>query len=327
MSDERDLILAVDGGQTSTKALLATRDGTILARGAGGPCDHLHGPKGIERNRDAIHAAARSALVAAGREPGDILAVGLGLTSAAREHEPRAIFQGIVRELCDPEAIWVDADFVSNLLGASAGAPGIVVIAGGGSIGYGVDADGREAVCAGLGYLMGDEGSAWWIGLQAIQAAAKASDLRGAPTDLLPFVLGHYGLSTVRDIIRIIYDKDFSRDRVSRITPAVVRIAANDAVAREIVTTAGDKLAEIALGMLRQMHRANEPVEVYPTGGVFAAGPLVTGPFQARLARDWPAATVREPRFPPVVGAFIQALRALGCEATRDVLAQAARTL
>ncbi len=327
MSAVQALVLAVDGGQTSTKAILARRDGTVLARGTGSPCDHLHGPNGIERNRAAIHSAATAALAAANQEPSAIVAVGLGLTSAAREHASQEIFRGIVRELCEPEAIWIDADFVSNLYGATGGAPGIVVIAGGGSIGYGVDADGREAVCAGLGYLMGDEGSAWFIGLQAIQAAAKANDLRGEPTALLPFVLSHYGLRTVRDIIRIIYDASFTRDQISAIAPDVVRIAADDAVARQIVTTAGDKLAEIALGTIRQLHAPGAAVEVYPTGGVCAAGPLVMEPFASRLADAWPSATVRAPRFPPVVGALLQALRALGDEATPEVLARVEATL
>ena len=323
----RALILAVDGGQTSTKAVLARRDGTILAQGRGTPCDHIHGPNGVQRNRDAIHSAARSALAAAGRDASEIVAVGLGLTSAPREGEASGVFRDIVRELCEPEAIWVDADFVTNLYGASAGAPGVVVIAGGGSVGYGVDPAGREAVSGGLGYLMGDDGSAWYIGLRAIQAAAKASDQRGEPTALLPFVLEHYRLRTVRDIIRIIYDKDFTRDQVSAIAPNVVRIAREDAIARQIVTGAGDKLAEIALGAIRQLHAVGDIVDVYPTGGVFAAGALLTEPFKARLGRDWPTATIHTPRFPPVIGSFLQAIRALGDDVTPDVLARIEATL
>jgi glucosamine kinase len=127
----RDIVLAVDGGQTSTKAIIARRDGTILGIGRGTPCDHIHGPNGREINRRGIHGAAREALGASGRDAGEIIAVGMGLTSAGREHQAEGIFREIVRELCDPEAIWIDADFVSNLFGASGGAPGVVVIAGG----------------------------------------------------------------------------------------------------------------------------------------------------------------------------------------------------
>src|SRR5699024_7099194 len=116
------------------------------ADGVGPACDHIHGPGGHETNRRAIHTAARDALRRANRQPLDIVAVGMGLTSAARELHADEVFREIVRDVCAPDQIWVDADYVSNLYGASAGAPGVVVIAGGGSAGYGVDAYGNEAV-------------------------------------------------------------------------------------------------------------------------------------------------------------------------------------
>lgn len=316
----RDLLLAIDGGQTSTKALLARRDGAILGEGRGTPCDHIHGPNGHDINRRAIHGAALDALARAGRDAGEIIGVGMGLTSAAREHKAGDIFRGFVREICDPDVIWVDADIVSNLFGASGGAPGVVIIAGGGSIGYGVNAAGDEAVAAGLGYLLGDEGSAWYIGLQAIIAATRARDLRGEPTELLPFVLEHYRLDSVREIIRVLYASDFTRDQVSSIAPDVVRIAAEDRVARQIITTAGTKLAEIGRACIAQLHEPGTAVDVYPTGGVFAAGPLIREPFAARLAQDWPEAVIREPRFPPVVGALLQAMRSVGDEITPALL-------
>ena len=323
-----ELILAVDGGQTSTKAVIARRDGTVLGAGKGSPCDHIHGPNGIEKNRAAIHSAARSAIAVANVPPEAIIGVGLGLTSAPREQGATPIFRGIVDELCSPTAFWVDADFVSNLAGASAGQDGIVVIAGGGSIGYGIDKTGREAISAGLGYLLGDEGSAWYIGLRALQEAARAADQRGPQTALLPLVIEHYELRTIRDIIRIIYDAGFVRSQVSALAPDVVRLAREgDEVAGGIVRTAGELLADIALGAARQLHGPGEAVTVYPTGGVFAAGELITGPFTSRLTAAWPEATVGKPRFPPVIGALIQVWKALGDPVTEERLATIERTL
>lgn len=323
----RDLILAIDGGQTSTKAVLAHRDGTVLGEGHGTPCDHIHGPNGREINRRAIHSAALDALQVTGQDAREIVAVGMGLTSAAREHHAGHIFQDIVRQFCHPDAVWVDADYVSNLYGASGGDHGVVVIAGGGSIGYGVDVNGNEAVTAGLGYLLGDEGSAWYLGLQAIIAAVRANDLRGEPTALLPFVCQHYRLDSVREVIRVIYADTFSRDRISSIAPEVVRIAGHDAVARDIVTRAGQKLAEIVLATIRQLHEPGTAVNVYPTGGVFAAGPIIAQPFASSLEEGWPEATIREPRFPPVVGALLEAIRVLGDRITPNLLDQIERTL
>lgn len=323
----RDLILAIDGGQTSTKAIIAQRNGTVIGTGHGPACDHIHGPGGEQTNHRAIHLAAQGALRQATDKSVDIVSVGMGMTSAAREHDAKRIFEEIARELCDPDAIWVDADYVSNLYGASAGEPGVVVIAGGGSIGYGVDARGNEAVTAGLGYLLGDEGSAWYLGLQAIIAAVKANDGRGQPTLLLPFVREHYGLESAREIIKIIYADGFTRDQVSGIAPDVVRIARDDTVARQIVARAGEKLANIVISTIRQIHQTDDAVDVYPTGGVFAAGPLLTEPFETCIAGSWPTATIREPRMPPVAGALIQAIRVLGNEVSPPMLRHIKETL
>lgn len=323
----KELILAIDGGQTSTKAVLSKADGTIISVGSGPPCDHISGPNGREINRRAIHDAARHALENAAETPDRIVAVGMGLTSAAREHHAGDIFRDIVHEFCSPDVIWVDADFVSNLYGASAGAPGIVIIAGGGSIGYGFNGRGQEAIVGGLGFLMGDDGSAWYLGLRAIVAATHANDGRGRPTDLLSFVCEHYGLTSVREIIRVIYAADFTRDQVSSIAPDIVRIASHDEVAREIVTEAGRKLAGIVLATIRRVHEPGETVNVYPTGGVFAAGPLITEPFTTTIAHEWPTAVIREPRFSPVIGALLQAFHARGTAITPALLNRIDQTL
>lgn len=321
------LVLAVDGGQTSSKALVATLDGKVLGRGTGSPCDHLHGPGGYERNRDAIHSSGTAAIRAAGVDSGRIVTVGLGLTSAPRESEALPLFDRMVREFLNPETLWVDADFVSNLAGASGGEPGVVVIAGGGSIGYGHDGQGREAIAGGLGYLMGDEGSGWHIGLRAIQEAARGADRRGPETALLPMVLEHYGLGSIREIIRQIYAIDFTRDRISTITPKVVQIAeGGDAVATGIVTTAGTRLGEIALGTIRQLHAPGDAVTVYPTGGVFTAGPPIRRPFADTIDAGWPTATIREPRFPPVVGAYLMARERMGLPPSLHLLDRLAAT-
>lgn len=320
MTDPSPLVLAIDGGQTSSKAIIATTNGVVLGRGTGSACDHLHGPNGYERNRDAIKSSALAALADAGRHAHEIGIVGLGLTSAPRESESLPLFSQMVREFCEPSSVWVDADFVSNLAGASGGNPGVVVIAGGGSIGYGVDATGREAIAGGLGYLMGDEGSGWYFGLRAIQEAARAFDLRGPETALLPMVLDHYGIETIRQIIRIIYDREFLREQISVLAPDVFAVAATgDPVACEIVRTGAERLAGLALGSIRQLHHPGDDVSVFPTGGIFSAGPIITDRFDATITSAWPTATIESPRFPPVVGAYLQALLHAGLPISDEI--------
>jgi hypothetical protein len=86
------------------------------------------------------------------------------------------------------------------------------------------------------------------------------------------------------------------------------------------MTRAGEKLAAMAVAAIRQIHTPGEPVDVYPTGGVFRAGNLVTLPFEAGLQAHWPTATVRQPAFEPMLGALIRAYQAAGIEVSAGLL-------
>ena len=312
MASER-LLLGIDGGQTATKALLVTTGGRVVAEGVGSPIDHFHAEGGEERNRAAIQGAIRSALAAAGASGTAVVAVALGLTGAPTESGHAPVAEGIVREVMRPERVVVVPDYVTNLAGASGGEPGVVVIAGGGAIAYGASADGRETVVSGFGYLLGDEGSGFDIGRRAIGAATRASDGRGPATMLEAVVLSAFGLRTMRDITRVVYDAGFRRDRISRLAPLVAEAAAEgDAVAAGILAGAGEELGCSALAAIRRLAAPGDAATVYPTGGVFAAGEEILEPFRATVRNGWPEAAICRPRFAPVVGGVILAARTVG---------------
>lgn len=328
MPTTTDLILAVDGGQTSTKALVASLDGTVLGAGRGGPSDHFHIEGGVERNRVAIQGAVQAALADAGVEPSSVVSVALGLTGAPTGGTATPIVHEIVHEVLSPREISVGPDYITNLAGASGGQPGVVLIAGGGAISYGVTADGREALSGGFGYLLGDEGSAFNIGRLATVSAARASDGRDEPTVLQSIVERHFGIGTMREITRIVYAAGFSRDRLSLLAPEVAAAARDgDAVATRIMRTAGEELAGTALATIRKLFQPGQPVDVFLTGGVFGAGEVLRGPFRAALLQGWPEATDRDPRFPPAVGGLIVARRLLGLEIEAGWLQSVERTL
>jgi glucosamine kinase len=322
------LLLAVDGGQTATKALVAGLDGTVLGAGVGGPSDHFHIEGGVEKNRVAIHGAIAAALDAARATPDRVTAIGLGLTGAPSRGDQNPVVLEIVREVLDPRQIVVAPDYVTNLAGASGGEPGVVLIAGGGAIGYGITADGREAIAGGYGFLLGDEGSAFNIGLRAIAAAARGADLRGEATALQAMVTDHFEISSMREITRVVYRAGFQRERISLLAPKVAQTARDgDAQAIKVLSRAGEELALTALGVIRQLFAPSSNVDVYLTGGVFTAGELLLDPFRAKLREGWPEAEAREPRFPPAVGGLILAAKAIGQQVDGAWLAAIAASL
>jgi N-acetylglucosamine kinase-like BadF-type ATPase len=311
MASDR-LLLAIDGGQTSTKALVAQLDGTVIGSGRGSASDHFHIEGGIEKNRRAIQSATNAALADAGATADQINSIALGLTGCPPEGEPRQPVYDIVREIASPEQIWIGADYITNLTGASAGGPGVVLVAGGGAISYGVTTDGREALAGGFGYLLGDEGSAFKIGVAAIRAASRAEDRRGAPTVLEQIVRDYFEIPQVRHLPRIVYRAGFQRDRISLLTPLVAEAAnSGDEVAYDIVWDAGESIAEMALGIARQLFQPDEQLDVYYTGGVFNVGEILFGGMKSILDAGWSHWALLEPRFPPAVGGLILAARGL----------------
>lgn len=321
-----ELLLAIDGGQTATKSLLARSDGTVLGSGLGGPSDHFHIEGGVEKNRRAILGAIDDVLGTTGVDPARVTAVALGLTGAGSRVFD--IVDEMVRERLSPRQLTVVPDYVTNLAGASGGKPGVVLIAGGGSIGYGVTAGGDEAIAGGYGFLLGDEGSAFAIGLRAIAAACRGDDLRDRQTVLTEVVAEHFAVERVRVLPRIVYAAGFSREQISLLAPKVVQAAdTGDAAANAIVQSAGEELARTALGVMRQLFPPRTAVPVYMTGGVFKAGALLLEPFREKLRQDWPEAEPREPRFPPAVGALILAAQSVGVSVDESWLGRVGSSL
>lgn len=307
------LILAVDGGQTGTRALLASADGRVVGRGDAGPIRHLFGEGGAEAQA-AIAAAVRGAYRDAVLEPGEVAAAVCGITSIRPGRPEVAKVEAALRSVVSPQRVEVLPDYVTNLLGASRGSPGVVVVAGGGSIAYGRTADGREATAGGDGYLLGDEGSGYDIGRSALRAVLRAADGRGEPTALTPRVLDAFGVSDAREIKDVVYAPGFARERVAALAPVVAGVAeAGDAAAIEILRRAGEGLALMAAAVIRRLFCGEETVAVYPSGGVFRAGPLLHGPFAEALRGSGPQVEIRRAEGEPLFGALLRAALLAGC--------------
>lgn len=304
-----DVLLGIDGGQTATRALIARPDGTILGQGESGPIRHIFSGTG-EVTRAALHAAIRSALDEARIEPDGVAVAVCGITGIRSESAEAAWATTMIREVVRPHALRVVPDFVTSLAGAAAGGAGVVVAAGGGSVAYGRTEDGRQALAGGFGYLLGDEGSGYDIGRRAVSAAIRAADGRDRPTALEDVIKGAFDVPDLQEIKRVIYTPDFSRDRLASLAPLVARAAdEGDRSAREIMTSAGEELARLAIAVSRRLFESGETVAVYPTGGVFRAGEMVRRPFGETLESAWPEVEVRAPEYPPVMGAVILARR------------------
>lgn len=301
------LVLGIDGGQTSTRAAVADLEGRVLAQAQAGPWDNLS----TEEKRGQCQAALGELVWQIGAEVplGQICYAALGLTGA---QGGAPIVEAWMRELLPHLAgVAVHHDTQSNFRGADPyGNPGVLVIAGGGSIAWGFDRAGREAFAGGYGYLLDDVGSGYELGRRAVLAVLEASQLRGPATGLTRALLDQLGLGQPWDLRVGFYDGTLDRKRVAGLLPVVARVAAKgDQVARRILRDGGAALAELAVAVMRQLEFWDPTV--YPTGGVFWVG-LVREAFAGELSRRAPKAAVRVPRLEPLGGALVLALELAG---------------
>jgi len=301
------LVLGIDGGQTSTRAAVADLGGHVLAQAQAGAWDNLSTEEKRQQCRAVLGELVRQ--IGAKVPLEQIRYAALGLTGA---QGGAPIVKTWMRELW-PHLLGAEVyhDTRSNFWGADPyGKPGVLVIAGGGSIAWGFDRAGREAFAGGYGYLLDDVGSGYELGRRAVLAVLEAAQLRGPATGLSRALLDHLGLRQPWDLRMGFYDGLLDRHQVAALVPVVARVAREgDEVAGHILGDGGAALAGLAVAVMHQLEFWDAPV--YPTGGVFRVGPVHEA-FRQALSRQAPKAEVRLPRLEPLGGTLVLALELAG---------------
>jgi N-acetylglucosamine kinase-like BadF-type ATPase len=308
-------VLAVDGGQSSTHAVLGTTEGEILAVGRGGPANHVHQPGGEERLRRAIEDSVGEALAAAG-SPTHFAAIYLAMTGGSRQGEE------VARAFLEADVILAEGDPPAALASGTFGGPGIGLIAGTGAVALAENARGERVYRGGWGYLVGDEGSGYWIGMRAVQCAARALDGRGPATVLAERVPEYYGETSLRAVGSRIYGFELERPEIAALAPLVLEAAEHgDQVAARIIDDAAAELILLLEAVARVADLTGEHERVIvATGGVLRPGNLLWSRLAEQIDRRLPGYRLIAPRFPPVIGAFVLALRLAGVSLDQTIV-------
>ncbi|QRG66495.1 N-acetylglucosamine kinase [Brevibacillus choshinensis] len=286
MAAVRIPLLAVDGGGTKCLAVLVDRSRQEVGTGRSGSCNY-QGIGEEAASRELMQAISQSLEDALTRNNLTLLlghegtkvtqweveCAVFGIAGLDTEHDREVITKmvhGVLQQLhIRVRHLIIENDGFAALLGATGGKPGILVIAGTGSIAFGVNEAGETARSGGWGHRVGDEGSGYWIGKKAITAVLKAEDGRGEPTVLKERLLPFIDLARVDELFNWTYSPHYSVDKVGELSVLVSQAAdQGDLVALQILETAGEELALAARAVIERLQMKNKPFHMILQGGV-----------------------------------------------------------
>ena len=243
-------ILGIDAGGSGTRVILL-ENGTVTPRPDGPPMNALLTDGFAGHLRQIIEAA-------------DATAAGIGMPGVRQPGQARDLSEALTRQTGRPVHVTGDAD--SARAGAFLGAPGVVVIAGTGSMASGWNGE-SSARAGGHGFLLGDEGGAYWIGRAAVRAALRWEDGMGGGSELIHRAVIQAAGQGLDALIGEVCTHPAERDRLTALAPALTALAAEDPEARKIALRAAEHLAALAEAIRRRLG----PLPVAGAGRVFSA--------------------------------------------------------
>jgi N-acetylglucosamine kinase len=298
-------VLGIDAGGTKTVCQLADDRGRVIAEARGGGANlRTAGQFEVER---VFRRLVEDVLTHRGVSPQGIC---VGIAGADRDDDAETVRDIIRRIGLDVPTVVVNDALVALVAGVG-GDPGVVVVAGTGSIAYGRSAGGRAARAGGWGYLLGDEGGGFWIGRAALSAVVRQFDQRGPATLLTDLVLAQMGLTTPAEVIQAVYDRGLPRHVIAGIADVVEHATnAGDAVSADILARAATELVSAAASVVTRLEMRGEVFQTILAGGIFRGIPSLASGVEARMAEVAPRSTVRRLEIEPAHGAVTMALAA-----------------
>jgi N-acetylglucosamine kinase-like BadF-type ATPase len=301
-------VMGIDGGGSTVRVVITTPDLEVRAEYIGPTVN----PNVVGRDEAArrIQAAMHETINQSGLAPEQIEGVSIGVAGAADRYDwSSAWLTQVVAGVVPQTNIIPSSDYEIALVGAHGQRLGILLLSGTGSFAYGVNASGESTLVGGWGYLIGDEGSGYWLGEQALRAVVRMADGRGRRTALYDAVISELNLKQPLDLIMWLYGQDANRVReVARLAPLVLHCAAQgDSVAQTMVTTGARDLALSVRSVAQRL-------ELRPQQVVFAGGLLTTSnPLSDLVCELLGLSAIPAPKHTPVMGAAILALGGVRC--------------
>ncbi|MBN2417318.1 hypothetical protein JXO52_15890 [bacterium] len=318
-------VIGADGGGTKLEMVLVSHDGRIKGRVVGGSANYQ--VIGGEKLKREILQTAAALLKENGAVPGQVSCMVLGLAGAGREDCRRDILS-LFSDTDFSGKTAVDSDAMAALAGASGKKPGIILISGTGSICFGMKEDGTVIRSGGWGYLLGDEGSGYYIGNTAVIASLKDHDGRGEHTILKRIIEKRFDIDSIDKIIPLIYQNKIERSEIADLAPLVFEAAENkDHIALEIINRTGRELGKLAKAVSDQIDFPDGLVKIALIGGVFSKREMLLAEMRKAMSGDQRKILFSDPEFKPAVGSAFLALEKSGITLDEQILAHIRKSI
>ena len=281
-------ILALEGGGTRSQAVLVDELGAV--RGSAASRDVNTNFTAYGQAQAAVQEAVRGALAqagVAGEQVGWLVSALVGPRFGPETYGdlcPKAEY----RYYGESQVVFARAGLYRP--------HGTALVAATGATAWSVrQDDGRQTAFGGWGSLLGDEGSAYALGLGLLRASTRAFEGRlGDPTRLPEAISAHFGLDIHNyrvELVRLAYGKPLSRAEIAGLAPLSARLAAEgDETARRLTQKTAQDLAGLGLHAVRSLFQPQESFTVVAAGGLISAGDWVLAPLREGLAREFPLA-------------------------------------
>lgn len=312
------LVLGIDGGGTKTVGVLMNHTGQVLGRGEAGASNYQS--VGKQAALCAIQSAIAQAT--ASFEAIKVEAICLGVAGVGRPADIQVV-QIFVQQLqlseslpitwaLRPSTIVIGNDALIALVGGLGHSVGVVAIAGTGSIVFGRNSTGCTKRVGGWGNLLGDAGGAYHLAISGLRSALRAYDGCDAATTLQKRFKQHLGLSSLEELVNVIYQPGWSVKDIAALAPIVAQEAAiGDVVALGIIEEAIQELVKATQVVVDNLFSPSDIVEVVTTGSIWQGFSLMREQFEAAFVSQKPRVKIVSPRYESAYGAGLLALETL----------------
>lgn len=296
--------MGIDGGGSNVRAAIVDETLTPIAT-----VTHAQtaNPSSVGREVAAsvVQSAIRIVLRRASMTPDQIDAAGIGVAGASAEYAADWLRAVVSTALPDAQ-IAPSSDIEIALVGAMAQRRGVIVLAGTGSVAYGINAEGQSVQVGGWGYLLGDAGGGFWLSAMALRHITQQHDTTPqAPSRLCQRVLEALDLPNGRALVGYVYSGGRIDVRGIAELASLVLEEAEDGEpnAARIVEEGADALTELVRNVQARLNIAHDPQGIAFAGGLLQSENALSRALCARLGMD----AIPQPTYPPVIGAALLA--------------------